>query len=116
MPWILLMIAVSAGAVVGIYFWEKYGMMEDSLDESRTELKQLRTQAAALDLRAMNSMAQLKRAESQVVVAEKNAERKLREADLLAGQLRDIIGNGDGELVKSGDRLTLQLINKVPHR
>jgi chemotaxis protein MotB len=116
LPWLLLLAVIGGAGVAGLWAWEKFGMMEDSLASTRAELDDARGHAAALDRRVMEVSVAARRAEMELAEAKRGAARREGEADAVASQLEEALGGGQGELVREDGKLTVHLVDKVLFR
>lgn len=113
LPWLLLVLVLSAGALAGLFGWERYQMATEAQAAALGERDRASERAARLDAEVLQLTAELDRTREEAASAKAAAAR----ADELAAKLETIARDGKGEVVREADgRLTLQLVDRVLFR
>jgi chemotaxis protein MotB len=119
LPVFLTVLLLGSGAVAGIYTWEnyqRYVRTDAELAVAQSDLAEAQKRGAVLDSQLRALQADLVRQTENLETIQKNASEKVAESDRIVADLQAVVGNGDGEVTRDGDRLTLELVDKVLFR
>ncbi len=102
-PWLLTLIVLGASAAGGYYLFEKSKASQAALEDAKRDVAELTAAANA----------ELARSQAEAEEEKARIKKKEDELDSMSKQLKEALGDAEGELSSQDGRVTLQLVDKV---